>query len=93
MRREVILRRVGRIEQDLRAAHAADSVEQANELENDEVLEGLDELGRAELRQITDALRRIDAGTYGTCARCHQPIDDRRLRAVPATTTCVACAG
>jgi len=93
LRRAVILRRVGRIEQDLRSPRAADWVEQATELENDEVLEGLDEMSRDELRQITDAVRRIDQGTYGVCVVCHQPIDDARLRALPTTSTCIRCAG
>jgi RNA polymerase-binding transcription factor DksA len=38
----------------------------------------------AELRNVQDALTRLDAGTYGLCLRCGEPIDRARLRAFPA---------
>ena len=47
-RLDQITRRVGRIEGDLRSAHDRDWPERASELANDDVLEGLDEIGRAE---------------------------------------------
>ena len=37
-----------------------------------------------ELRDIQDALARVEAGTYGLCLRCGKPIDRRRLEAFPA---------
>ena len=40
-----LLHRVGRIEGDLRQTHDRDWTERATELENDDVLEGLDEIG------------------------------------------------
>ncbi len=91
-RRTSILRRVGKIEGDLRQPHDRDWTEQASELENDEVLEGLDEMGLAEIRAIGEALRRIQAGTYGFCTECGGPIDDQRLQAVPSTPLCIYCA-
>lgn len=45
----------------------------------------------AELAQIAAALHRVDAGTYGQCEDCGEPIDERRLRALPATPYCTAC--
>ena len=92
IRRRDILRRVTRIEGDLRQPHERDWVEQAAEVENDEVLEGLDAMGRAELTQIAGALRRLQDGSYGSCVRCHRPIEDNRLRAIPTASTCVRCA-
>jgi len=86
-----LLRRVGKIEGDLRSIHDPDSEERAGELENDEVLEGLDELGRAEVVQIRAALERIEAGLYGVCAACGRPIAAKRLAAVPTAVTCVRC--
>ncbi len=38
------------------------------------------------------ALRRLDEGTFGRCERCGNEIPAERLRAVPATRYCVACA-
>lgn len=87
-----LLRRVGKIEGDLRAPHDRDWQERASELENDEVLEGLDEMTRAEVRQLRAALRRIESGSYGTCNTCGQPISEDRLIAVPSAVTCVDCA-
>lgn len=46
----------------------------------------------ARLAELDDALRRIEAGTYGTCARCGSPIGEERLRALPGTDRCVGCA-
>jgi len=91
-RLDQILRREGVIEGDLRQPHDPDLEERAIEAENDEVLEGLDELSRAEARQIREALRRIGDGTYGRCARCGKPIGAARLVAVPSTSYCLSCA-
>ena len=91
-RLEEILRRTGTIEGDLRQPHDRDMEERAIEMENDEVLEGLDEMSRAEARQVREALGRIDNGTYGTCARCGKPIGAARLAAVPSTPHCLTCA-
>jgi RNA polymerase-binding transcription factor DksA len=84
--------RAGRIERDLRRVLERDGTEQAISLENDEVLEGLDELTRGEVRDIWVALRRIDAGTYGTCTTCGAAIAPERLAALPSTPFCVRCA-
>ena len=43
------------------------------------------------LSQIEEALAKIDAGTYGTCDRCGQPIAPARLEALPYATLCVDC--
>ena len=37
------------------------------------------------------ALGRIDAGTYGVCESCRQPIGKARLQAFPRATLCLAC--
>src|SRR5262245_50994441 len=36
------------------------------------------------LQDIEDALAKFDAGTYGQCESCGQPIPDARLEAMPA---------
>jgi len=43
------------------------------------------------LREISDALLRIDHGTYGTCMECEEPISTKRLDAVPWARYCVTC--
>ena len=42
-------------------------------------LTGLAEAAASELRQVDDALARMDAGTYGTCVDCGNPIPEARL--------------
>lgn len=41
------------------------------------------------LVQIDDALKRMDAGTYGLCERCGHPIEPERLEALPYATLCL----
>lgn len=43
------------------------------------------------LREISDALLRIDHGTYGICMECEEPISPKRLDAVPWARYCVKC--
>ena len=47
---------------------------------------------RAQLRQVEDALERLDAGTYGACRSCGRPIAPERLEAIPWVATCIDCA-
>src|SRR6478609_10543032 len=43
------------------------------------------------LREISDALHRIDTKTYGICLECEEPISQKRLDAVPWARYCVTC--
>ena len=86
-----LLHRVGTIEGDLRQTRDPDWTERATALENDEVLEGLDEMTLREIEQIRTALKRIESGSYGTCSACGRPIGTERLVAVPSAITCLAC--
>ena len=43
------------------------------------------------LREIADALHRIEDGSYGSCMECDEPISPKRLNAVPWARYCVAC--
>ena len=88
-------RRVDRLSGDLRRETVPlerDFEEQATQLENDEVLDALDDAGRRELVAIRAALARIEAGTYGVCRRCGEPIAPERLRVLPTALDCVDCA-
>lgn len=69
-----------------------DFAEQVVQMENDAVLAGIGEATAAELSQINRALAQLDAGTYGLCSQCGQPIDGRRLRALPYSDRCITCA-
>ena len=43
------------------------------------------------LEQTERAVARIDAGTYGACESCGQPIGKARLMAFPRAVLCVTC--
>jgi RNA polymerase-binding transcription factor len=43
------------------------------------------------LTQMERAIDRIDAGTYGRCESCGNPIPKARLQAFPSATLCVSC--
>jgi DnaK suppressor protein len=46
----------------------------------------------AEITRINAALKRLDAGDYGYCAMCDEPIAGKRLASDPSIATCVDCA-
>ena len=85
-------RRLDAINADLSAVLDADSSERATQLENDEVLWAMRHEGEQQIAAIDAALDRLENGTYGRCARCHAPIGEDRLAAVPYTPFCVDCA-
>ncbi len=91
-RRQQLEARVARIESDLRQPGHRDSEEQATESEPNEVRERLVEAERVEIEDIRRAVERIDAGSYGECARCGEAIAAGRLDALPYATLCVDCA-
>jgi DnaK suppressor protein len=41
------------------------------------------------LTEVQDALKRIEAGTYGYCIVCGQAIPEKRLEAIPWTPRCL----
>jgi DnaK suppressor protein len=45
----------------------------------------------SELRQIKDALVRIDSGEYGICDECENPIRFERLKILPFAQLCRSC--
>ena len=47
---------------------------------------------RGRVAEIDDALRRVEAATYGVCESWGQPIGDERLAARPFGRFCMACA-
>ncbi|MEX1161998.1 MAG: TraR/DksA C4-type zinc finger protein [Nitriliruptor sp.] len=51
----------------------------------------LSDHARRLMGEIDEALRRIEAGTYGVCTRCGENIGFDRLEAVPAAALCLDC--
>jgi DnaK suppressor protein len=44
-----------------------------------------------QLKAVTQALEDINAGRYGICRECGEPIAKARLKVMPFATRCVAC--
>jgi DnaK suppressor protein len=43
------------------------------------------------IREIEDALVRIELGEFGICQNCGDPISEKRLWAKPTSLLCIAC--
>lgn len=69
-----------------------DVVEDAQPRTNDLVVEELGARSEGQRGALQAAIDRIDAGTYGTCARCEQAIEPKRLAAMPEAVLCASCA-
>ena len=84
--------RLSSLKKDVTQPHSGDSVEQAQERENDEVVDAIGNETALSIRAIRAALERIAIGTYGACNSCGEPIGEARLQAIPEATRCSGCA-
>jgi len=91
-RRAVLMHRLERVEHDVKASHSSDWSEQAQERQNDEVMDAIGNESRQELIRINWALERIEQGIYSDCEECGEEIPIKRLEAVPYTSLCISCA-
>ena len=44
-----------------------------------------------QIREIQEAIRRIDQGRFGVCDRCGRAISPKRLRLAPLSRLCTSC--
>ncbi len=84
--------RLMRLKKDVSKTHHSDWSEQAQERENDEVLDQLGVEAEQELHAVNHALHRIENGNYGVCERCLGEIPLARLEIKPEVALCVSCA-
>jgi DnaK suppressor protein len=90
----------------LHAQHVSDDLAAALDAAGEDAKESADlslkdvtqeialKLGDQESQMVADinqALLRIEEGSYGTCARCGKPIDERRLEAMPTARYDAEC--
>lgn len=68
-----------------------DSVDLSVQDLNKEIALRLGERSSQVVADIDQALLRIKEGSYGACARCGKPIDERRLEAIPTARYDAAC--
>ncbi len=94
------LKSVGRInpdnKEDWEAVARDGNIDKAEEEERASEITDFEERSSVEfqleerLNKIKAALLRMERDTYGTCIVCDEPIEEDRLNANPAATTCVA---
>ena len=68
-----------------------DNTELAEEQTQLAVHEMQHEHAARQLEQVRAALRRLEAGQYGLCQTCGEPIELRRLQALPYAARCMRC--
>jgi DnaK suppressor protein len=68
-----------------------DSADKASTSYTKEFLYSLSNTERNVLQQVEHALERIEEGEFGVCDECGEPIQKKRLEAVPWARYCLAC--
>ena len=72
-------------------ADPGDTSDEATRTLDQETVYSITQMGVAEIRQIDEALERMDEGIYGKCAACGREIPLRRLLVMPFAAHCVKC--
>ena len=67
----------------------ADEGDIATSVINQHVSLGLRDRNMSKLRQVEEALYRINQGSYGLCEECDEPIAEKRLERQPFATLCI----
>ncbi|MCE9643803.1 TraR/DksA family transcriptional regulator [Candidatus Parcubacteria bacterium] len=75
---------------DFESPAGDDTVDQADVIEEFGTNAGIVKQLEIRYNEIKEALKRIEEGTYGVCRVSGEPIEEARLEANPAATTCMA---
>lgn len=70
---------------------AMDEIDQANELIEKEMGFVMSSNMRANLKEVEEALDRIEKKHYGKCLHCGEEISPKRLEVLPFARYCVPC--
>lgn len=70
-------------------ASSADKNEMADLMEDFEEVSATQSELEKRLNEVDSALLKIKSGNYGTCSVCGKEIEEKRLDANPAATTCI----
>jgi RNA polymerase-binding transcription factor DksA len=90
--RAEILAEIARLQLALESSEVDPSEDEADPdvVEREKILAVMAALD-SRLSEVDAALRQTEAGAYGLCERCGEPIDPERLKIVPEATMCVRC--
>jgi DnaK suppressor protein len=78
-------------EEEIKHENTEDEGDLATISHDRELLYSLHEDDFARLRFIQEAIKALDRGQYGECARCGKDINEKRLMAIPWATLCIRC--
>ena len=92
-RRQAILAKIAeaRVPQSSEDLSRGDSLDIASSARDREITFMLKSRELDELRAVEDAIERIDREDYGICASCEDPIEIKRLEAIPWARFCRSC--
>jgi DnaK suppressor protein len=76
---------------DMLDPEVGDSIDQATQSLDKEILFELSDNERKMLDSIDASLRKMDNGNYGLCEHCKHPIEKKRLKALPSARYCMPC--
>ncbi len=91
------LKTVGRKNPDDASDWEATKVSSDDEIEEGDIAENIEQYENnsavleqleTRLHEVRKAMEKIEAGTYGICEICNETIEEDRLKANPAATTC-----
>ncbi|MFQ5450978.1 MAG: TraR/DksA family transcriptional regulator [Nitrospinaceae bacterium] len=69
----------------------ADITDEAAKAYSRQLMLDLGEQDWQKLKQVEEALEKINQGDYGVCSICEEPIPEARLEVVPFAQHCVEC--
>mgnify|MGYP000415718583 CR=1 FL=1 len=91
--KDVLTQRVEKIDTNMANRETSHKFsEQSVDQQRDGVRYNLKNEAEEELKQIDNALLKMERGLYGKCETCHDEISLERLEALPFTTYCKKCA-
>ena len=74
-----------------RQDHVADEGDLSQQSHEEWIFLNRNSLEMKLLREVQDALRRVEQGSYGVCHECEEPISAKRLDAIPWAKYCITC--
>ena len=91
-KRDELRRLIENLKRDLDFGSDVDSGdEETDESEGYSNYIGVEQALKRRITRVTEALERVEAGTYGTCVTCRKEIAFDALKSNPDTARCSSC--
>lgn len=89
--RDALLAKLKESDLSVDDAETPDPVDLAVRNYSKNVMLAVSENESRQLQLINEALQRIDSGDYGDCLHCEEPINEKRIEAIPWARYCLKC--